>query len=151
MEPFTPAPPAAPQTWYPPTPVPVAPRPPLPVNAVMSLLGMVIGILLFVGLVTYHAIFLIPPPPSGFQPPSNPAITAYVNTVRTLGWVSVVAMDLAVAMSVMIAWFIGAIKGEVAESTRRGVFTFASIFLAIWIVFSFFGYTIFRGLLFPFG
>jgi hypothetical protein len=113
----------------------------------MGLLGLIIGVLLFVGLVTYHATFLIPIPSTFNPPPSTPELTAYITTVRTLGWISIVAMDLAVSLTVMIAWIVGGMKGEQPESMRRGVFLFASVFLTVWLIFSFFAYAIFRAFL----
>jgi hypothetical protein len=122
----------------------------LSANAIMGLLGLIIGVLLFTGLVTYHAVFLIPLPSTFSPPSSNPEVIEYRNTVRALGWISIVAMDLAVSLSVMIAWIVGGMKGEQPEAMRRGVFLFATVFLAVWLIFSFFGYSIFR-ILIPFG
>jgi hypothetical protein len=56
-------------------------------------------------------------------------------------------MDLAVSLTVMIAWVVGSMKGEQSDGMRRGVFIFASVFLATWIIFSFFAFTVFRSLI----
>ena len=143
-----PAPPAAPpQPWYPPAQPPTPPRAALSANAFVSLVGLLLGVLIFTGMLTFHAVFLLPAPSSSFQTPSDPAVIAYRDTVRLLGWVSVITMDLAVALSVAVAWIVGSLKGEHSEATRRGIFVFASVFLAVWLVFSFFAYTIFRSLI----
>lgn len=141
-----PAPPAAPQPWYPPVEPPAPRRPGLSANAFVPLIGVFLGVLIFTGMVSFHAVFLIPIPTS-FPPSTDPAIIDYRNTVRTLGWVSIVAMDLAVALSVMIAWIMGSVKGDLSEATRRGMFVFATSFLIVWLIFSFFAYTIFRSLI----
>jgi len=90
----------------------------------------------FVGLLSLHAAFLIPPP--GSSPPSD-----YTNLIRTLGWTAVVSMDLAVSLTVMLAWVVGASRSDVPDASRRGIFIFATVFLAIWIIvaspFLFFG------------
>jgi hypothetical protein len=136
--------------WYPPAPA-MRIRQGLSPGAVMTLLGLLIGGLLFTGLISYHAIFLIPPPGSSSFPPSTtPEVISYVNTVRALGWISIVAMDLAVGLTVMIAFIVGGMKGEVSDSMRRGIFIFASVFPSIWVIFSSLLYAGFR-LLPPFG
>src|SRR2546426_6512676 len=71
--------------------------------------------------------FLIPPP--GAAPPSD-----YTNLIRTLGWTAVVSMDLAVSLTVMLAWVVGAARSDVPDAARRGIFIFATVFLAIWII-----------------
>jgi hypothetical protein len=79
------------------------------------------------GLLALHAAFLIPSPTS--PPPSD-----YINLIRTLGWASFVAMDLAVSLTVMLAFVVGATRAEISEAARRGIFIFATIFLAIWLI-----------------
>jgi len=96
-------------------------------HTVMLLAGVVIGVLVFVGLLSLHAVFLIPPP--GSAPPSD-----YTNLIRTLGWTAVVSMDLAVSLTVMLAWVVGASRSDVPDASRRGIFIFATVFLAIWII-----------------
>ena len=142
-------PPASSDRWYPPAQPPTPPRAGLSANAVVPLVGLILGVLIFTGLLTFHAVFLLPLPSPPYQAPSDPAVITYRDTVRALGWISAVTMDLAVALSVVIAWVMGSLKGEHSEATRRGIFVFASVFLAVWLVFSFFAYTIFRS--FPFG
>ena len=131
-----------PQPWYPPAPVLPAPRLALSASTFTIIFGTAVGILLFTGLVAYHAVFLIPLPTS--FPPTDPNYVAYQTTIRTLGWISIVAMDLAVSLSVVVAWIVGGLKGDVSDGMRRGVFIFASVFLAAWLILSFFAFSIFR-------
>jgi len=101
---------------------------------VLSLFGIILAGLIFVGLLSYHALFLIPPPGSGTV--TDPATIAYLNTLRILGWSFAVAMDLAAALSVGFAWIIGISKVEVGEGTRRGMYIFATVFLVVWLIVS---------------
>ncbi len=111
-------------------------------NMFVILAGVMVGLFLFVGLLSFHAAFLIPYPSS--NPTTEPNVIAYRDTLRALGWVSAAGMDLAVAFSVTLAWIVGGLKFEIPDSTRRGIFIFATVFLAIWIIFSFSVYSIFR-------
>jgi hypothetical protein len=123
-------------------------------NSLVLLFGLLLGILIFAGTASFHAALLIPipcPQPYSYcQAPTDPAVLAYRNTVRTLGWVSALTLDLAVSFSVAMAWIAGASKGELPEGTRRGIFIFATVFLAVWLVFSWAAYAIFRAFV-PFG
>ncbi|TLZ73781.1 MAG: hypothetical protein E6K06_02100 [Methanobacteriota archaeon] len=139
--------PAAPPPGYAPYPTP----PPLPprrvsMNTLVLLSGILLGALVFVGTLSFHAVFLIPFP--GTPPPTDPAVAAYRDTLRILGWTSAVAMDLALGFSLTIAWIAGVSKGEISDGTKRGMFIFATVFLAVWLVFSFSIYSIFRVLIF---
>ncbi len=101
----------------------------------VAFLGVVIGILVFGGLLAVHAVYLIPVPCTstfGCTPPT-PDVAAYANTIRTLAWISVGALDIAAGLSVALA-FIVALRPEIPESTRRSVFTFATVFTSVWAV-----------------
>lgn len=104
----------------------------------MKLAGVFLGIVIFAGLLSYHAIFFVPrPPTAGFPPPStDPAVIAYRNTIRILAIASMTLLDLAAGFSVALAWIAGTTKGEGPESGRRGIFVFATVFIAVWIIFS---------------
>lgn len=136
--------PASPEAWTLPAPMPRPQRLNLSANTFVALGGVFLGVLIFTGLVTLHAVFLIPPP--GFNPGTNPDLIAYRNTVRLLGWISIVAMDLAVSVSVTIAWLVGGLKGELSDSARRGLFIFSSVFLFIWLFLSNLSYSLIRSL-----
>ena len=137
-----------PQAWFPPVPPADVRRFPLSPAGVTSLLGLIIGALIFTGLVSFHAVFLIPPPGSGSIPPSTSReVIDYINTVRMLGWISIVAMDLAIGLTVMIAFIVGGMRGEMSDGMRRGVFIFATVFLALWLLLSSFLYSSFRSLI----
>ena len=113
-------------------------------NSLVLVIGLFLGVLIFAGTLSFHAALLIPVPCQGCPVPTDPAVIAYRNSIRTLGWVSVVTMDLAVAFSVAMAWIAGGSRGELSEATRRGIFVFATVFLAVWLIFSWAEYTIFR-------
>jgi hypothetical protein len=104
-------------------------------NTFVLLAGIVLGALVFIGTFALHAVFLIPSPNA--PAPTDPATIAYRETVRILAWTSAAAMDLALAFSLTIAWVVGASKGDISDGTKRGVFIFATVFLAVWLVFSF--------------
>ena len=139
--------PAAPPPAYAPYPTP-PPMPPrgVSMNTLVLLSGVLLGALVFVGTLSFHAVFLIPAP--GTPTPTDPAVVAYRDTLRILGWTSAVAMDLALGFSLTIAWIAGVSKGEISDGTKRGMFIFATVFLAVWLVFSFSIYSIFRVLIF---
>lgn len=142
MQPYGP-PPAAP--GFPPAAVPAArPREAYVSHVLMIIGGAFIGIALFTGLVSFHAAFLIPYPGNVN---ASPEVIAYRDALRLLGWISVIAMDLAVSFTVTIAWIVGGSKSEIPESTRRGIFIFATVFLAVWLVFSFSAYSFFRAVI----
>ena len=113
-------------------------------NSLVLVIGLFLGVLIFAGTVSFHAALLIPVPCQGCPVPTDPAVIAYRDSIRTLGWVSVVTMDLAVAFSVAMAWIAGGSRGELSDATRRGIFVFATVFLAVWLIFSWAEYTIFR-------
>ncbi len=115
-------------------------------NTLVLLSGVLLGVLVFVGTLSFHAVFLIPIP--GAPTPTDPAVVAYRDTIRILGWTSAVAMDLALGFSLTTAWIAGVSKGEISDGTKRGMFIFATVFLAVWLVFSFSIYSVFRALTF---
>lgn len=101
-------------------------------DKVVVILGIVIGALVAVGLVSYHAIFLITPTCTGFPCPTP---TPSQILAQNLAWIFVVAMDLAVALSVCVAFLVGGTQNTLPDSTKRGASIFAIVFLAVWIVF----------------
>jgi len=139
---------AAPEPPSYPPPMYAAPRREgMSTNTFVLLMGLFLGALIFAGTVSFHAALLIPIPCPQCQPTTDPAIIAYRDTIRILGWVSVIAMDMAVSLAVAMAWIVGGSKGEISDGTRRGVFIFATVFLAVWLLFSWTAYTIFRSLI----
>lgn len=130
-------------------PVPSPPRERLSTNPFVLIVAVVIGVLLFTGLASFHAVFLIPSPCPGCSPP-DASIVEYRNTIRILGWTSVVAMDLAVSMTVTLALIVGGSKGDIPETTRRALFAFATVFLTAWLIFSWLSYSLLRAIV-PFG
>ena len=116
-------------------------------NGLVLVIGLLLGVLIFAGTLSFHATLLIPVPCTGCTPTTDPALIAYRDTIRALAWVSVVTMDLAVSFSVAMAWIAGGSRGELSEGTRRGIFLFATVFLVVWLVFSWAQYTIFRSII----
>src|SRR2546428_10423750 len=89
-------------------------------------------------------------PGPGTPAPPGAAVVGYRDTLRILGWTSAVAMDLALGFSLTIAWIAGVSKGEISDGTKRGMFIFATVFLAVGLVFFFFFLSLFRVLIFFF-
>lgn len=101
----------------------------------MTFCGILIGTMVFAGLLAVHAVYLVPVPCTstfGCTPP-NPDLAAYGATLRVLAWIAVVALDLAAGISVALAFLLGA-RPEVPDSVRRSVFLFAAVFFAAWVV-----------------
>ncbi len=98
--------------------------------------GVIIGLTVFVGFLAFQATFMIQPPcTTGSCPVLTPDQAAYDTGVRILAWVGLAALDLSVALSVMVAFFLNAGTG-VPEATRRSSFYFAALFLASFTIFS---------------
>ncbi len=103
-------------------------------DLLLKLAGVFLGIMIFAGLLAYHAIFFVSPP--GTPPTTDSATVAYRNTIRVLAITSMALLDLAAGFSVTLAWVTGTTKGETSESGRRGIFVFATVYTAVWLVFS---------------
>jgi hypothetical protein len=116
-------------------------------NSLVLVIGLFLGVLIFAGTLSFHATLLIPVPCTGCSPTTDPALIAYRDTIRALAWVSVVTMVMAVSFSVAMAWIAGGSRGELSDATRRGIFVFATVFLVVWLVFSWAQYTIFRSII----
>jgi hypothetical protein len=141
--------PSPPELQYQPPPMMLPPRRRggISPNTLVLLVGLFIGVLIFAGTLSFHATLLIPVPCTSCSPTTDPALIAYRDTVRILAWVSVVTMDLAVSFSVAMAWIAGGSRGELSDGTRRGIFLFATVFLVVWLVFSWVQYVLFRGII----
>jgi hypothetical protein len=116
------------------------------VGNLIPLFGVLFGVLIFAGTFSLHAALILPVPCTQcpFFTPPDPGIIAYRNTIRTLAWVSVVAMDLAVSLAVAIAWIAGGPKANLPEGSKRGIFIFATVFLAGWLLISWGTYSYLR-------
>lgn len=133
-------------------PAPSAPEPPVyappstgpqwlrhersPSQSLMVLAGAILGILIFVGFLSFHAIFLTPVPCTAgtYCPTPTPGTEAYAAVVQALAWVAVVTLDLTAGLSVALAFILGA-RSDLPESTRRSLFWFATVYVGVWIVF----------------
>lgn len=99
-------------------------------------LGIAVSALIAVSLIAFHAIYLMSPGCLGFSCPSPPPLTGRQLIALVLGWVFVVGMDLAVALSVSVAFLVGGTQNNLPDSTKRGVSLFSIVFLAVWLLFS---------------
>ena len=111
---------------------------------VVKLLGLVIGIAIFLGLLMYHAAVLVPRPT---PPYSTPPPSSYQSMVLGLGLGSMALLDFAAGLSVSIAWIVAASRSELSDSPRRGIFAFATAFLVAWLVMSSFVVQVLAGLI----
>lgn len=101
----------------------------------MVILGIVIGITIFIGFLSLQAILLVPAPCPGFGCSTpTPDQATYASTLRGLAWIATIALDLSVAISVVLAFVMGA-RNDIPETTRRSAFYFATIYLAAYTVF----------------
>lgn len=103
---------------------------------IMTLGGLVLGILVFGGFLALHAIMMVPYPCSTCLPPSADQ-AAYTSTIRSLAWIAIAALDAAAGFSVALAFFVGS-RSELPDSTRRGVLLFGSVYVAAWLLGSYF-------------
>lgn len=96
--------------------------------------GVLVGVLVFGGLLAVHAIFLIPAPCTSFYcPVATTDTTGYGTIVRGLAWIGIGALDAATGLSVALS-FVIASRTEIPESTRRSIFVFTAVFVAAWIL-----------------
>ena len=106
-----------------------------PSQTLMVVFGAILGLLIFVGFVSFHAVFLVPVPcTTTYCPTPAPGSEGYASLVQALAWVAVVALDLAAGLSVAVAFILGG-RDDLPESTRRSLFLFATVFVAVWAVF----------------
>jgi len=128
-----------------PSPPPPLPPPGKPPSTDLFLkVGVVfLGLSLAVGLIGFHAAYFVPAPASGTPPPSY---QTYIDTVRMLGIVSFVFMDVAVGFSVILAMFVGLSKDSIPDVTRRGAWLFAVVIPTAWLLVSWSLYSVFRSL-----
>ncbi len=104
----------------------------------ITIAGMGMAILVFVGLLSFQAILLIQPPasPFGGGTPTASAV-AYANLVRTLAWVSMSVLDAATAVVVGFAFLASTSRATVPDSARRGLYVFSTVFLVGWMFLSY--------------
>jgi len=100
----------------------------------VKIFAVIVGILIFVGMVSFHVAIMLPIPTA--SPPPPPEIENYRLTVRALNAVFAIAMDAAAALAVTCSWYWGLTRPDLTEGARRGLFIFGTVFLAIWIIFS---------------
>ncbi|HYM41040.1 MAG TPA: hypothetical protein VEY12_13005 [Thermoplasmata archaeon] len=102
----------------------------------MRTLGVILGVLIFVGFFTFQAVFLVQAPCTTISCPTPGSDQAvYSTTVHALAWAGLVMLDLSVGVAVMAAFFLNA-DSNVPETTRRSAFYFASLYLAAFTFFA---------------
>jgi len=111
-----------------------------PSTGIVRLGGLLIGILIFGGLLTYHLALALPTPAPSYTPYPD----SYRNMVRALSLVSAGFIDAAVAVSVAFSWHVALARPDFAEGMRRGLLVFAAVFLTVWLVVSSFVFSTLR-------
>ncbi len=114
----------------------------------MFLVGIILGILVFVGFLSFHALFLVPYPctsGTGCSAPS-PEVASYDAVIQALAWIGMGALDAAVGLSVALAFILGS-RSDVPETTRRSVFVFATVLVTAWAVVGLIFIPLFNGFL----
>jgi len=111
-----------------------------PSTGIVRLGGLLIGILIFGGLLTYHLALALPTPAPSYTPYPD----SYRNMVRALSLVSAGFIDAAVAVSVAFSWHVALARPDSAEGMRRGLLVFAAVFLTVWLVVSSFVFSTLR-------
>jgi hypothetical protein len=109
-------------------------------QVLMMVGGVVMGILVFGGLLAVHAVYMVPYPCTGCSTPTPDQVAAH-DTIRGLAWIAIIALDLAAGFSVALAFVIGS-RNDVPEVTRRAVFLFSTIYVAAWLFGSYFLFTL---------
>ncbi len=115
--------------------LPRGPPKPLLLDRMFIYLGIAVAALIAVSLIAYHALYLMSPGCIGFSCPAPATLTGRQIIALALAWVFVVGMDLAVALSVCVAFLVGGTQNNLPDSTKRGVSLFAIVFLGVWLIF----------------
>ena len=123
----------------PPAAYAMPPRPPRRPGggSLVPRLGIVLGAFITLGLLMFHIAYLLPVPCTNppYCPTTTPELQNYANVLQVLLWVAFTAMDVAVGLSVIVAFTVAGPENNLAESTKRGIFLFATVFTAVWIFF----------------
>ena len=104
-------------------------------STVLLVSGILIGTLVFGGLLAFHVAMTIAPPASPYQTLDPPTV-AYRSTVRSLSLIFGILMDLAVAGSIVVSWYVATSPSDRPESVRRGLLIFSAAFLIAWLFLS---------------
>ena len=118
---------------------------PFPKLRFVKVWAVLVGTLVFVGMIAFHVAIILPRPSS--FPPSPEEQQAYIVTIRALTSVFAAAMDTAVALAVTCSWYWGLTRPDLTEAARRGLFLFGTVFLAIWLLLSTASVTLLRALI----
>lgn len=103
--------------------------------SLLGVFGVLISILITAGFLAYHLMWYFagqcPPYASGCLYPT-PAQASYAGMVQGLGLLFVVLFDLALGLSVAMA-FLSSTRPDIPEGTRRSLYLFATVFLFTWL------------------
>ncbi len=126
---------------YRPEPVPgsqVPANPRFSSSAFLRIFGVILGLLIFIGFLTFQAVFLIQVPcTTGGCPVLTADQAAYSSAIHALAWIGMIALDLSVGLSVMVAFLLNA-ERDASETAQRSAFLFAAIYVAAFTVFTMF-------------
>jgi hypothetical protein len=117
---------------------------PFPKLRFVKVWAVLVGTLVFVGMIAFHVAIILPRPSFPSTPEEQ---QAYVVTIRALSSVFAAAMDTAVALAVSCSWYWGLTRPDLTEAARRGLFLFGTVFLAIWLLLSTASVTLLRALI----
>ena len=122
---------------------------PFPKLRFVKVWAVLVGTLVFVGMIAFHVAIILPRPSFPSTPEEQ---QAYVVTIRALSSVfataSATAVSIAaVALAVTCSWYWGLTRPDLTEAARRGLFLFGTVFLAIWLLLSTASVTLLRALI----
>ena len=117
---------------------------PFPKLRFVKVWAILIGILVFVGMIAFHVAVILPRP--SFQSTTEEQ-NAYILTIRALTSVFAGMMDAAVALGVTCSFYWGLTRPDLTEAARRGLFLFGTVFLGVWLLLSTASVTLLRALI----
>lgn len=125
---------------------PSAPKGPRPSNTQVLAMLTVASLLLVIGLAMLQARGLVEMPSRSDFPSTdeyNAALRTFRNTMRLLGFVGALLVDLAAALVLLGGFMVGLGRTDLPDSLRRSMVVMGVVLAAIWLIV----YTVFGGLL----
>lgn len=138
-----PPPPLEPPPIAPVQPAPTGPR---PSNAQILVMLTVASLLLVIGLAMLQARELVATPVRSDYPSSeayDTALRTFRGTMRVLGFVGVLLVDLAAGLVLLGGFMVGLGRSDLPDSLRRSMVVMGVVLAAIWLIL----YIVFGGLL----
>ncbi len=117
---------------------------PFPKLRFVKVWAVLVGTLIFVGMIAFHTAIILPRPIPFQSTPEEQE--AYAVTIRALTALFAGAMDAAVALAVTCSWYWGLTRPDLTEAARRGLFLFGAVFLGIWLLLQTASVALLRGL-----